>query len=98
MVADSVLRIPVEDLQTIRVSIKGIAVELPLDVDVARDFLAQQQRGRKIGDAAYGIVLALIDDLKNAQAQVSDDFRIEFVISDPEGKSICGAGKKPTNG
>jgi|SRR6478752_3968362 hypothetical protein len=94
MVVESILRIPLGDLKTIRVTIKGVTTELPLNIDKVRDSLQLQQRGAGISDAAIGAVLALVADINSAQRQVSSDFAIEFVIPDPDSQAPRSA---PTN-
>jgi hypothetical protein len=91
MVVESVFRIPLADLKTIRVAIKGVTTELPLRVDRVRDSLQLQQRGGGISEAAAGAVLALVSVIAEAQQQISSDFGIEFVIADPDSQAIPAA-------
>src|SRR5689334_21183767 len=98
MVVESVFRIPLCDLKTIRVAIKGITSELPLKVDKVKETLLLQQRGGGISEAAAGAVLALVSVIAEAQQQISNDFGIEFVITDPDSQAHQPAPKAPSGG
>jgi hypothetical protein len=71
-------------LQKIRLSIKGIVTELPLDIDQINEFFKQQIRDGRVSKNVWELVLGLANDLASAQNSVSDDLSIEFVIPDPD--------------
>jgi hypothetical protein len=80
MVTQRVCRIPITDLRTIRITIKGVATELPLDADRIGEFFTQPRQQITLGVTAREAVREIAGSLLSAQGAVNDDLAIEFVL------------------